>query len=421
MSLMKKSLIILFLLVAGACAMAQVTAQWRGPARDGNYPAPGLAESWPAEGPRMLWSAEGIGTGYSSAVSDGSRIFVTGMKEKEDVMTALSPEGKILWQTPFGPAFDGSFPDTRTTPAVDGDRVYAISGLGRVVCLNTTDGKIIWAVDGIKTFSGIYGEWGVCESPLIAGNKIFYTPAGSQTTMVALDKLTGQTIWQSESLRDTSAYVSPLFFRHGGKEIITTLTERWFFGVDAGSGKILWKYDFASLLPEKGLQIWPGAPRTNTNTPLYYNGMIYITGGYDHVGAMFRLSETGDAISQVWVDTLLDCHHGGVVRIGDFIYGSNWINNSKGNWCCIDWNTGKKMYEHTWGSKGAIISSGNTLFCFDEKGGQLGMVKANPEKFELTGSVKIGLGKGPFWAHPAIYNGMILVRHGDVLIAYKGL
>ncbi|MEI6436375.1 MAG: PQQ-binding-like beta-propeller repeat protein [Bacteroidota bacterium] len=415
---MKNLTAIIFMLVA-LHATAQITAQWRGPERNGIFPGNNLPEQWPADGPAMLWSAEGIGKGYSSAVSDGKNIFVTGMKEKMDVMSCLSMDGKILWQTPVGDAWNGPFPETRTTPTVDGDRVYAISGGGIIACIETAGGKILWSIDGIKTFDGVYGTWGVCESPLIYGDKIIYTPAGNKTTMAALDKMTGKTIWMSESLMDTTAYVSPRLIKYGGKEIIVTLTERWFFGVDASTGKILWKYDFASLLPEKGLQIWPGAPRTNTNTPLYDNGMIYITGGYDHAGSMFRLSETGDAITQVWVDTTLDCHHGGVVKVGDYIYGSNWIDNSKGNWCCLDWKTGKTMYETKWFTKGAIIAAGNMLYCFDEKNGNLGLVRATPEKFDLVSSLKVTLGKGPFWAHPTIYNGLLIVRHGDVVVVYK--
>lgn len=414
-----KTILIILLTFNFITGFTQITAQWRGAGRDGIYPSEGVATEWPAEGPEMVWQTSGIGTGYASAVADDAQIYVTGKKEDKDVMTSLSLDGKILWQTTVGPAFDGSYPESRSTPTVDGDRVYAISGLGQITCLSVKDGSVIWSINGKEKFAAVYGDWGVCESPLIVGNKLIYTPAGNTTTMVALDKMTGETIWTSETLRDTTAYVSPQLIVHGGREIIATLSERWFFGVDATAGKILWKYDFASLLPEKGLKIWPGAPRTNTNTPLYHDGMIYITGGYDHAGAMFRLSESGDAITQVWTDTLLDVHHGGVVRIGDYIYGSNWLNNSKGNWCCIGWKDGKKMYEHTWGNKGAIIAAGNTLFCFDEKGGNLGMVNANPEKFDLINSFKVIPGKGPYWAHPTIYHEMFLIRHGDVVIAYK--
>lgn len=399
--------------------ISQITAQWRGPDRSGSYPDAIDPAPWTSGGPPMAWHTEGIGTGYSSAVFDGTHIFVTGMKGSDDVMTCLLPDGKIAWQKVVGPAYDGPYPDTRSTPTVDQERVYAISGLGRITCLNAHTGEVIWSVNGKETFGAVYGDWGVCESPLIIDHKLIYTPAGNNTTMVALDKMTGRTIWTSASLHDTSAYVSPLLFIHGGKQIIATLAERWFFGVDASDGRILWKYDFASLLPEKGLKIWPGAPRTNTNTPLYLDGMIYITGGYDHAGVMFRLSENGEMIHKVWIDTVLDVHHGGVVSIGDYIYGSNWINNSKGNWCCLNRHTGIIAWEHTWFNKGAIIACNDLLLCFDEKWGNIGLVRPSHEKFDLIGSFKVTLGKGPFWAHPTAAHGLLLIRHGDVLMAYK--
>ncbi len=397
---------------------AQVTAQWRGPGRDGNFPGEGLMTSWPDGGPALLWKAEGIGTGYSSAVAAGGTIFVTGKKGNQDVMTALSPDGLTRWQVPFGPAWDGPFPDTRTTPTVDNGKVYAISGKGTIACLEAATGTILWSVDGFSRFGGVCGTWGVCESPLIYGDHLIYTPAGNTTTLAALDKNTGKTLWMSETLHDTTAYVSPRLIRQGSRDIVVTLAERWFFGVDASDGQILWKYDFASFHPEPGMKIWPGAPRTNSVTPLFDDGMIYITGGYDHGGIMFRLSEQGDAITRVWTDTVLDVHHGGVVKAGEYIYGSNWLDNSRGNWCCLDWQSGKTMYETRWFTKGAIIGAGGMLYCLDEKSGNLGLVRADPAKFDLVSSFTVPYGKGPFWAHPVISDGRLLVRHGDVLMVY---
>ena len=413
-----KYLFFLCFLILSLHVNAQVFAQWRGPERDGTYPENNLREEWPANGPSMLWSADGIGTGFSSPVSDGNNIFVTGLMKKMDVLSCLTMNGKIIWQTPFGDAWDGSFPETRTTPTIEGGRAYVISGSGTIACMEITSGKILWSLDGIKTFEGVHGTWGVCESPLIYDDRIIYTPAGDKTTMVALDKYTGKTIWMSETLHDTSAYVSPRLINYKGKEIIVTLAERWFFGVDVSTGKIQWKYDYASFRPEKSLKIWPGAPRTNTITPLYNEGMIYITAGYNHPGLMFKISDLGDAITPVWIDSTLDCHHGGVVKVGNYIYGSNWIDNNKGNWCCIDWNSGKTMYEHKWFTKGSIITAGGMLYCFDEKEGNLGMVKPDPEKFELVKSFRVNLGKGPFWAHPTIQNGLLFIRHGDVVMAF---
>ena len=397
---------------------SQTPAQWRGPDRSGVYNETSLLKEWPAEGPALLWSAEGIGKGYSSAVSDGNAVYVTGMKDSTDILTALSPEGKILWQTPFGPSWFGSFPETRCTPTVEGDFIYLVSGGGTVACVLKTNGKIKWSVKGLEKFEGRYGQWGVCESPLVAGNKVIYTPAGPKTTIVALDKNTGETIWQSASLNDTGSYVSPRLIHFGNKDIIITVINKFFFGTDLSNGNILWSFDYGNYMPEKGVKIWPGAPKTNTITPLFDQGFLYITGGYNHVGVMFRLSDDASGITRTWTDTVLDCHHGGVVLVNGFIYGSNWIDNSKGNWCCLDWKTGKLMWEEKWFTKGPVIFADGMLYCLEEKSGNVGLVKPDPQKFTLISSFKTSLGKGPWWAHPSVYKGVLYIRHGDVLMAY---
>jgi len=396
----------------------QNLAQWRGPDRDGAYPETGLLPEWPAGGPLLRWSASGIGTGYSSAISDGQAVYVTGMKDTSDYLTALNLRGELLWQVPFGRAWSKAFPDTRTTPVLENGYLYVISGGGTIACVRASDGKIQWSFNGLQRYGGAPGEWGVCESPLIIDNKLIYTPAGQKTTQVAIDKNTGETIWETPSLFDTSAYVSPRLICFGEKKFIVTTINKYFFGVDADHGNILWSFDYAALHPEASLKVWPGAPKTNTITPLYNDGYLYITGGYNHVGAMFRLSEDASKINLVWTDTVLDCHHGGVVLLDGCIYGANWINNGNGNWCCIDWKTGKKMWETKWFNKGSIITAGGMLYCVDEKTWNIGLVKPNPQKFELISSFKVPLGKGPLWAHPSIFQGILYIRHGNELMAY---
>jgi outer membrane protein assembly factor BamB len=155
------------------------------------------------------------------------------------------------------------------------------------------------------------------------------------------------------------------------------------------------------------------------NTPLFYNNEIFITSGYNHPSFMFSLAEDGRSVSLKWTNSDLDCHFGGVVKVGDYVYGSNWINNANGNWVCVDWNTGKTMYETKWFNKGPIISADGLLYCYEEKTGNLALVKPNPEKFDVISSFKIEKGEEPHWAHPAIYDGKLFVRHGEYLAVYN--
>lgn len=302
-------------------------------------------------------------------------------------------------------------PESRCTPTLEDNNVYVTSGLGDIACVNGTTGSIIWSMKASEKYEGSYGIWGIAESPLLIGNKLIYTPGGDKTTIIALDKTTGAPIWLSESIKDKPSYTSPLFVNADGRKFITNVTENFIIGVDPDNGNILWKFDFGKYSKEsRNIQV---------NTPLYHNGNLYVTNGYNHSSVMLKIGEDGKSAELKWVDSTLDVHLGGVVQIGDYIYGSNWYNNSKGNWVCLDWNTGKIKYETEWDSKGAIIAADGMLYCYEEKSGNVGLAIATPEKFEIISSFKTPLGTGPHWAHPVINNGILYIRHGEALIAYK--
>jgi len=296
-------------------------AQWRGHNRDGKSGETGLLKQWPPGGPRLLWSIEGIGVGYSSVAVSNNIIYTTGKIDSLDYLTAIDRNGKMKWQMPYGLACRQSFSESRCTPTVEGNRIYMISGQGEIVCIDAENAKKLWSIDAFNKFEGKYGRWEVAESPLLVNEKVIYTPGGDKTTIVALDKNTGKTVWISESLHDFTAYVAPLLIQYGGKKIIVNVTANYLFGVDAVDGKMLWQVKYSDIERPQG---HPDAPIINANTPLFHDGQIFVTSGYDHVGAMFKLSEEASEISFVWSDSTLDTHVGGVVHVDGYIYGSNW-------------------------------------------------------------------------------------------------
>ena len=391
-------------------------SQWRGPDRNGNYKEDNLFASWPETGPEMLWNVEGIGNGYSSVSVSDEIVYVTGKKDTIEYLTALNKEGEQLWQIPYGLACKQSYSETRCTPTIQGNYIYLISGRGEVVCVNTTKQEIQWKIEAYDAFNGAYALWEIAESPLIVDDKIIYTPGGDKTTMVALDKSTGETIWQTESLYDSTAYVSPILVERGGNKIIVNITRNYLLGVNAENGKILWKSAYSEI--DKPTQ-HPEAPFINCVTPIYSEGKLFITSGYDHTSVMFDISPNGEEISIAWKQKALDTHHGGVVLVDGYIYGSNWINNSKGNWVCINWSTGELVYEEEWETKGSIISADGKLFLYEERRGNVAMVEADPTEFKLISEFRHEKGSGPNWAHPVIHNGILYIRHGKELAAYK--
>jgi outer membrane protein assembly factor BamB len=365
----------------------QETAQWRGPERNGIYPDKELLDEWPDEGPELLWSMEGIGKGFSSVSVINGVIYAT-----------------------------GSFKDTRCTPTVEGDKAFLISGRGEIVCVDVSRRQIKWHVEANKNFKGLYGIWEISESPLLVDNKVIFTPGGHTTTMIALDKQTGATIWTSETIHDTTSYASPVLIERGDKRIIVNILSNYLIGVDAENGEILWTYKYSEL--DKPL--WnPDAPYINTISPLYKDGRLFITSGYNHTSAMFELSPDGSEISLIWKQPVLDTQHGGVLLLEGYIYGSTWISNGQGNWACIDWETGEIMYDKEWYNKGSIISADGKLIVYEEKQGYVGLVNPNPEDFQVISSFRHKQGSGPHWAHPSIKDGVLYIRHGETLTAYR--
>jgi len=409
-------LILLFVLILSQQILAQSIAQWRGPDRNGVFPETGLLKSWPENGPELLWSNDGLDKGFSSVSVTDKEIYVTGRGDSAEYLTALDLDGNRLWRLQYGLGVRRTYTETRCTPTVEGDRIYLISGRGEVVCVNGRQKKIQWSVPALEIFQGRYWEWEIAESPLLVDDIVIYTPGGPQTTMVALNKYTGETVWQTQSLNDTSAFVSPILIEYDKKKIIVNIMINHIFAVDADDGRILWKVRYSDIQPPT---FHPGAPKINCITPLYHDGYLFITSGYDHVGVMFKLVKGGTDIQQVWVNSTLDCHHGQVVRIGNYIYGSNWIDNANGNWCCVDWNTGETMYERKWFSKGSISTADGMLYCYEERRGNLALVEPTPDDFKIISSFRIRQGRGPHWTQPVIHKGVLYIRHGKVLMAYN--
>ena len=398
----------------------QRISEWREEDRTGVSAETGLMKSWPESGPELIWSNTELPRGYSSVSFGKNTIYVTGSDGKNDILVALDTYGKIKWETTYGRSWTASNPESRSTPTVEGDRVYLTSGYGDIACIDGISGKILWSLNASETYKGTYGEWGIAESLIIDGEKLYFTPGGPETMTIALEKSTGKEIWKTKSLNDGPAYVSPILIDYSGKKIIINVSLHYIFAADASNGDILWSIDHTKAIDsKKSTAIWPDAPLIKCVTPLYSEGRIYVTGGYDHGSIMMAMNEDGTNVNTQWTDEVLDVHHGGVVLVDGYIYGSNWLSNSDGNWCCLDWKTGKKMYEENWKCKGSIISAEGMLYVYDEKSGFVGLVKATPEKFDLVSSFRVKEGNGPYWAHPVINNGMLFIRHGEYLAVYS--
>jgi outer membrane protein assembly factor BamB len=391
---------------------AQKPFGWLGPDRSGIYQETGLLKLWPSSGPALLWETTDIGTGYSSVAVTDDAVYITGRSGENDVLTAYSQNGSKKWNVIYGKSSDSNFPDSRGTATVSNGRIFLVSGMGDLVCIST-EGKIIWSVNYSKKYQAVTPDFGISECPLVAGNKVIATPGGKIAAMVAFNVDNGKVIWETASINDVTQYVNPVLVEFGNNKLIVTLSARYVFAVDLNTGKLAWKFDYMAqcTAPE-----WRFA---HINTPLFRDGCLFISSGYDKVALKLKLNTDGSVPTVVWKNDDLDPHVGGAILLGDFVYGSNYESSSYGKWVCVDWKTGRTMWKSDWYNKGSLIAADGMLYFYEEKNGHVGLVRPGPDKLNVVSEFKVTKGNGPYWAYPVIDKGRLFIRHGGYLAVYS--
>jgi outer membrane protein assembly factor BamB len=390
--------------------------QWRGPNRDGHSPETGLLEIWPEGGPKRLWEAKGIGRGYSSMASVGGKVYTVGdtssaASDADEYLVCLDgATGKTLWRTKLGKPYqhrNKQWESSRSTPTVDGDRLYVLTGTGDLVCLDAAGGKERWRKSLVRDFGGKKGDgWGYSESVLIEGDTVICTPGG-KTTMAALNKRTGATVWTAAlpaqpGAGHASAVVAPV----GTTRVVVQTTAGYGLGVRASDGKVLWTVD--------GIKATAVIP-----TPVVRGDQVLFAAGYNTGGTLVRQVPKGDGVAVETVYPLtrtLANKHGGLVLVGDYVYGDS---EDRGMPICVEFATGKEMWKKrgAGGSMSVIAADGHLYLHYAS--GTVVLAKASPTDYTVVGSFKVPPASGrPGWAHPILADGKLYIRGDDVVRCY---
>lgn len=390
------------LLVSGS-SYAQAT-HWRGPEGNGKYPDKNLLKEWPAEGPKMLWHFDELGKGFSSPVFAGGRIYLTGTIGDQGYIYVLTMDGKLAARYPYGKEFIESWPGARSSVTIAGDLLYMETGYGNLFCMNPKDGSIKWKKDFLSDFDGKNITWGFTETVVIDKDVIYCTPGGQNNNVMALNRLTGETIWSGSGKQELSAYCTPLLVELPSGKLLVTMTANSIIGLDAGNGKLLWSY-----------------PQTNewsvhANTPVFAENGLLCFSGYGQGGPKLKLGPNGTSVTLEWFAKSFDSRMGGAVYVDGYVYGSG--DTSGKEWQCLDWKTGEKKYASAEVAKGVVIYADGMLYGYTQKG-DLFMAKATPAEFKLSGKIAITLGSDQHWAHPVINDGILYVRRGNALMAFE--
>jgi len=393
------------LAVAAGAGRGAEWPQFHGPRRDNLSAETGLLKQWPPGGPKLLWTAKGIGHGFSTVAIAGGLIYTAGNIGPDTVITALDLDGKTQWTAKNGPADKHDRPGTRSTPTLDGDRLYHESSDGDLACLEAKTGKAVWSLNILKKFAGRQPSWGLAESPLIDGNKVICVPGGVNAGLAALDKMTGETAWVCKETTDKPGYASPIAIECGGIRQVVTMMEKSVVGVRADTGKLLWRVPHVAYADE------------TVSTPIFHDRFVFVSTLGPGASQCIELSGEGDGIAAkaAWQSKALDSHHGGVLLLDGYLYGSA----TRGKWLCLELKTGKVIYDADGVGKGSLTYADGMLYTYSENGGAVGLVKATPEGHQLVSQFRIPAGgQGPCWAHPVVCGGRLYLRHGDFLYCY---
>jgi outer membrane protein assembly factor BamB len=497
-----------YLLVPTFAFAATDTPQWRGPNRDGVFPATGLLKEWPKDGPKLAWQTKGMGKGLSSVSIAGGKLFTMGERKGGQWLIAFDVAGqRELWSTRVSEKSDAP----QCTPTVDGALVYTLSKDGELLCAKVADGSEVWR----KSFKNDFGNpptpgWGFAESPLVDGAQVVVTPGSKDFFMVALDKKTGALVWKTEwpgagKGHDGAGYTGPVVSQAAGVRQYVTMAGKGAVGIDAKTGKLLWHYNRVA----NGTAVIP--------TPLVWDDFVFVSSGYGTGAALLKISrdaappaadpaasaapkadatkvamlekkfadlnaeiarrrearskaregtpeysKADEAVQSIKPDIakaeealdeargssggrksstpavaerlpgspviaqeqyFLDAgkfqnHHGGMVRIGDYIYAGKGHNN--GFPICLEWKTGKAVWEPGRGpgkESAAVIAADGQLY-FRYQDGTMALIEAKPDAYSEKGAFKLAHIDGPSWSHPVIHEGRLYIRDQDALLCY---
>jgi outer membrane protein assembly factor BamB len=408
-TMLKRIFLTLLALALAVTLQAADWPQWRGPNRDGISQDTGLLQEWPEGGPKPRWKRTDIGTGYSSPVVVGGKVLVQTTRGKEEFALCLDEKtGKDIWTARIGDLYEipgNAWPGTRATPTVDGDRAYCLSSKGQLVCLGTADGKEKWKKDFMQDLGGVVGmkemNWAYCESVLVDGDLVICTPGGKDAAFTALNKITGEVVWKTTlDKSDNAEYSSLMPITAGGTKQYVGFLRSGLAGIDAKTGKLLWKYEKITDMA------------SNIMTPIVYQDKVFAASSRGG-GALLELKRASEP-KEIYHEKALGTSIGGAVLVDGHLYGT-----TPAGLYCVEFATGKQKWQEGPIGGASICFADGRLFVRRYANGDIVLIEPNPKGYVEKGRVKQpNRSKFAAWPHPIVANGGLYVRDHDTLVCW---
>lgn len=386
-------------LVGGGGTVADTSGNWphyRGPNSDGVVKADGINVSWQTKAPKLVWQKPLGDQGYTGPAAANGLLYVIDHNGNQDIVRALKlSDGSEAWNYPYPDADSPNYGFARSTPTIDGDKVYIVSRLGKVICLTAKDGQKVWQVDMASDFQGQHGGWDYACSPVIDGQRLIVTPGANDAAIVALDKTTGKVLMKGGS--GVAAYSTPVVATIGGKKQYVVFLAKKVCGIDATNGQELWSAP------------WETAYDVNASQPLVIGDSVFVSSGYGKGCAMFDIK--GNQAVTRWQNKAIQEHFSSAVVLDGKIYGTS----DPGVLVCLDPASGNTLWKQQGFEKGGLIAVNNVLLAHNGSNGDLIMVKIDPSSYQELG--RIAPLKGQAWTAPILVGKTLIVRNTTAIAA----
>ena len=407
-----------------------------GPQQDGRSAERGILSPWPPEGPKIVWQVA-VGEGYSMpSVADGRLLLFDRAGDEVRLRALDATTGGELWRTQHPTVYEDGFGYSngpRASPVIDGDLVFTFGVDGWLRCHRLADGRLVWEIDTARRFGVVTNFFGAGGTPTVEGDLLIAGIGGSPpgdwdihrgqvepngSAIVAFDKLTGAVRYQSAA--DLASYSSPIVREIAGRRRGLYFARGGLVVFDPRSGQVQSQFPWRARKPYS----------VNAATPIVVGDEVFLTESYEVGGVLLSLADGQPKV--VWKDPprrgqSMAAHWGTPVYDRGFLYGSSGENSGSAELRCIDWSTGEVKWSVRGLRRSTLLYADGHLIVLSEYG-QLLLIKANPERFELISQVELraeidgrerALIRYPAWNAPILSRGRLYVLGKDRLVALE--
>lgn len=397
--------------------------RFRGPGGDGVSPETGINKDWTSRPPKQLWKVALTDRGYACIAVAGGKVFIIDHKGKQDILRALSlASGDELWRFSYDDTTTNQFGYARCTPTFDQGRLYLISRLGKLFCIDAAAGKPIWMKDVLADLGGKRPTFAFVAAPLVMGDKLIVMTGGKEGVLCALAKADGKLLWRGakgvdlgappEPARvlpngtkvpwgapDSPGYFVPVPAKLNGRDQLLCANGRALISVSPENGETLWSHP------------WPTVNGNNIADPIVIGDSVLFNSSDDH-GAVMLDFPGGKPAVRYHTKALQTLFSAPVLYKG-LVYA---ISDPDGELICMDPKDGKVHWRQKGFERGPVLAVDGAILALDGKGGALALVEATAAGYkELGRFTPLG---GQSWTPPVIADGRLLIRNRDALACF---